>query len=84
MSLYYLALCFKEKQQYDLAMEQLKTASEEILIMDSTKKAVLYAQGEIAELMGDQKLASEFYKEIYQSDISYKDVAQKIEQAYSS
>lgn len=83
MALYYLGLCFKEKGQYDLAMDQLKTASDEILVMDDTKKDVLYAQGQIAELMGDSKLAAEFYKEIYQADIGYKDVAQKIEQAYS-
>jgi tetratricopeptide (TPR) repeat protein len=83
MALYYLGLCFKQKGQYDLAMDQLKTASEELLVMDNTKKDVLYAQGEVAELMGDNKLAADFYKEIYQADISYKDVAQKIEQAYN-
>jgi len=84
MALYYLGLCFKEKQQYDMAMDQLKTASAEILIMDTTKKNVLYAQGEVAELMGNPDLASEFYKEIYQADIGFKDVAQKIEQAYGA
>ena len=82
MALYYLGLCFKEKQQYDMAMDQLKTASAEILIMDNSKKDVLYAQGEIAELMGNKEMAAEFYKEIYQADIGFKDVAQKIELAY--
>ncbi len=82
MALYYLGLCFKEKQQYDMAMDQFKTASSEILIMDDSKKDVLYAQGEVSELMGKQDEAAEFYKEIYQSDISFRDVAQKIELAY--
>ncbi len=82
MSLYYLGLCFKEKEQYDMAMDQFKTASSEILIMDNSKKDVLYAQGEVSELMDKPEQASEFYKEIYQADIGYRDVAQKIELAY--
>lgn len=82
MSLYYLGLCFKEKQQFDMAMDQFKVASSEILIMDNTKKDVLYAQGEVSELMGKAEQATDFYKEIYQADIGYRDVAQKIEQAY--
>ncbi len=84
MALYYLGLCFKEKQQYDMAMDQFKTASAEILIMDDSKKDVLYAQGEVSELMGKPEQAAEFYKEIYQADIGYRDVSQKIEQAYGA
>ncbi|HEY8241337.1 MAG TPA: tetratricopeptide repeat protein, partial [Kiritimatiellia bacterium] len=41
-SLYYLALCFKAKQLYDLALEQLEKAASELPIMDDTKKDVLY------------------------------------------
>ena len=81
-SLYYLGLCFKAKKQYDLAMDQLEAASAEVLIMDKTKKDIIYEQGEISELMGDSARAADFYKEIYQSDIGYRDVAQKIEDAY--
>ena len=33
--------------------------------------------------MEDTAKAAEFYKEIYQADIGYKDVSQKIEQLYS-
>ncbi len=81
-ALYYLGLCFKSKKQYDLAMDQLKAASAEVLIMDGTKKDIIYEQGQVSELMGEAAEAAEFYKEIYQSDISYRDVAQKIEEAY--
>ncbi len=83
-ALYYLGLCFKAKKQYDLAMDQLGTASAEILIMDSSKKDVLYELGQVSELMGDSAKAAEFYKEIYQSDISYRDVSQKIEDLYAA
>ncbi len=83
-ALYYLGLCFKSKKQYDLAMDQLKAASVEVLVMDGTKKDIIYEQGLICELMGDAAQAAEYYKEIYQSDIGYRDVAQKIEQAYGA
>jgi tetratricopeptide (TPR) repeat protein len=83
-ALYYLGLCFKAKKQYDLAMDQLKAASAEVLIMDGMKKDIIYEQGEISELMGEAAQAANFYKEIYQSDISYRDVAQKIEEAYGA
>jgi len=82
-ALYYLGLCFKAKKQYDMAMDQLEAAATELLIMDRTKKDVLYEQGLVAELMGDMAKAGAFYKEIYQSDISYRDVTQKIEQLYA-
>lgn len=81
-ALYYLGLCFKAKKQYDLAMEQFKTASAEVLVMDATKKGIIYEQGQVAELTGDEKQAAEYYKEIYQSDIGYRDVADKIEAFY--
>ena len=32
--------------------------------------------------MGDKVKAAEYYKQIYQADISYKDIAQKIELLY--
>ncbi len=83
-SLYYLGLCFYQKQQFDLAKEQLEKAASEIAEMDDTKKEIYYMLGNILEKAGDMKNAIEYYKEIYQVDIAYKDVASKIEQAYSS
>ncbi len=83
-ALYYLGLCFKAKKQYDLASEQLEVASSELLVMDNTKKDVLYELGQVAELMGDAKKATDYYKDIYQADISFRDVDQKIEAFYGS
>jgi tetratricopeptide (TPR) repeat protein len=81
-SLYYLALCFKNKGQYDLAMQELEKAKEELSVMDETKKNICYELGTIAEILGDTAKAAEYYKQIYQSDISYKDVADKVERLY--
>ena len=81
-SFYYLALCFKQKQQYDIAAEQLEKAASELHLLDDTKKDVLYELGTIYEAMGKADKAAEYFKEIYAVDIGYRDVAAKIEKAY--
>lgn len=81
-SLYNLGVAFRQKRQYDLALDQLETAATEVVQMSDLKKAVLYELGEIYEITGDTAKAAERYKQIYQVDISYRDIAQKIEQVY--
>lgn len=81
-ALYYLALCFKEKKQYDIALEQLEKAASELNIMDNTKKDIFYEIGLLNEAMGQPDKAATFYKEIYSVDIRYKDVATRIEKTY--
>jgi tetratricopeptide (TPR) repeat protein len=83
-SLLRLALCFKQKRQYDLALEQLNLANSELPIMDAMKKDVLYELGQISESMNRRDQAAQFYKQIYQVDIGYKDVAAKVEGAYGA
>lgn len=80
-ALYYLALCFREKKQYDVAMRQLEGALAELPIMDANKKKVLYEVGNLLEMRGEKKKALDTYLQIYQVDIGYRDVAQKIEQS---
>jgi tetratricopeptide (TPR) repeat protein len=81
-TLYYLAMCFKQKKQYDMAIEQLKKAASEMSSMDDTKKDILYELGVILEATGKVSEAAEYYKQVYQVDIGYKDIAKKIEKAY--
>jgi tetratricopeptide (TPR) repeat protein len=81
-ALWYLARCFEKKGQFDIAAEQLEKAAEEMLVMDQTKKDVLYELGMVNEQMGRNEKALEYYKEIYSSDIGYRDVSKKIEQFY--
>lgn len=82
LSLYYLGLCFRSKKQYDVACRQLEAALKELPVLDANKKKVLYELGEIADLMEDPKKAAEFFMQIYQADISYRDVAERIESSY--
>ncbi len=81
-SLYYLALCFKQKQQYDIAAEQLEKAAGELHLLDETKKDILYELGSLYEAMQQPDKAAALFKEIYAVDIGYRDVAAKIENSY--
>jgi tetratricopeptide (TPR) repeat protein len=81
-ALYYLALCFTRKGQFDIAFEQLQKAASELTLMDDTKKDVVYEMGVLAEKMGRQQEAVAFFKEIYSVDIKYRDITQRIENSY--
>jgi tetratricopeptide (TPR) repeat protein len=83
-SLYHLGLCFLKKRQLDLAESQFQSALAEMTRMDEQKKQVLYALGELAEQNGARERAAEFFKQIYQVDIGYRDVAKKVENLYRS
>ena len=82
-SLYHLAMCFKHKEQYDLAFSELEKAASDLTRMDKTKKDICYALGELSELMGKREQAADYFKQIYQVDIQYRDIAEKIEQVYN-
>ena len=78
-ALFYLARCFKARGTLDLAVETLQEALKEIHGMSHTKKDILYEMGTIKDEMGDADGAMECYKQIYQVDYEYKDVATRIE-----
>lgn len=81
-SLFYIGRCFRAKQQYDMAIDQLRQAAAELPIMDDTKKSVVYELGSIYELTGRAAEAMDCFKQIYQIEIGYRDVATKVEQGY--
>ena len=81
-SLYYMARCFGEKGQNDIAAEQLAKAKTELIVMDETKKDIVYELGCIYETAGEIEKATEQFKEIYSVDIGFRDIAAKIEKHY--
>ncbi len=83
-SLFYIGRCFRAKKQYDMAIDQLQQAVAELPVMDDTKKAVVYELGSIYELTKRPDEAMECFKQIYQIEIGYLDVATKVEQGYKS
>ncbi len=81
-SLNMLGLCFKEKLMCDLAVSQFLKALELTRELDDETKEIVYNLGSTYETMGDNKRAIEEYKKIYEVDITYRDIAGKMEAAY--
>ncbi|WP_395740515.1 hypothetical protein [Prosthecobacter sp.] len=78
-----LGRCFERKNMNDLAKTSLMEASKELLVMDATKKEVLYELANVMEKMGDKAGSLEALKEIYNADYGYKDVARRVESSYT-
>ena len=78
----YLGKAYRLKGFYDLAIEQLNSLKNEIQIMDERKKNTIYELGCCYEGMQNPERAIEEFKLVYSSDISYRDVADKINAFY--
>ncbi len=74
--------CFRDKGMLDLAVAQFKKALSLTSNIDEKTKMILYNLGLAYEKMGKTEEAVSEFKKIYEVDISYKDVAKKIEEAY--
>lgn len=79
-----LGRTFRAKNMYDLAIKQLSDALADLHAMDGTKKQVLYEKGLIHHEMGDMAAALDSFKQIYEVDYGYRDVAQRVESSYSN
>ena len=80
----YLGRSYSRKKFFDLAIEQFNTLKSEIQIMDDRKKEAVYELGCCFEEMGQTEKAIEEFKLIYSADISFRDVADKINHYYSN
>jgi len=77
-----LGRTFRAKGMFDLSIKQLTDAIADLSAMDNTKKEVLYEKGIIHEEMGDKTSALDCFKQIYEVDYGYRDVAQRVESSY--
>jgi tetratricopeptide (TPR) repeat protein len=75
----HLGQAFTEKGQYDLAVRQLSEGIENKAIMDDEKKNLYYIRGTVYEKMGKPEEAKADFMAIYEVEIDFKDVKQKIE-----
>tara|TARA_B100000212_G_scaffold239367_1_gene182286 strand:+ start:3205 stop:4608 length:1404 start_codon:yes stop_codon:yes gene_type:complete len=80
----HLGRAYSRKNFNDLAIEQFNLLKNEIQVMDDRKKDAIYELGCCLESMGNKKSAIEEFKLIYSSDISFKDVADKINAFYKA
>ncbi len=78
-----LGKTFRAKNMHDLAIKQLSDALADLHAMDGTKKEVLYEKGLIHQDMGDAVAALESFKQIYEVDYGYRDVAKRVEDSYT-
>jgi len=83
-SLYYLGQSFARRNMSDLAIKTFQTAISEKVGFDEEKKELIYALGNVLEKMGKTAEAINEYKHIYEVDIGYKDVAQKVDAYYAN
>jgi len=80
----YLAQCFARRNMNDMAARKLQDALKEKLVFDDEKKEFIYQLGCILEKMGKKEEAIEQFKQIYEIDIGYKDVAAKVDAYYGA
>ncbi|MES2658594.1 MAG: tetratricopeptide repeat protein [Verrucomicrobiota bacterium] len=78
-----LARTFRAKGMFDLAIKQLSDALADLIAMDNTKKEVLYEKGLIHTEVNDKESALDCFKQIYEVDYGYRDVASRVEASYS-
>ncbi|MCH5283999.1 MAG: hypothetical protein J1E42_00250 [Akkermansiaceae bacterium] len=82
-SMLILGKCYAAKNMIDMAIRQLEDANAEQVTMDETKKELLYLIGDLYTQAGNTEKALENFKSIYEVDYGYRDVAQRVESAYS-
>ena len=79
-ALFHLAQCFQRKGFHDLARKEYQRALEGRPQVDDRAKEILYNLGAIAEAENDSAEARSLYARVFEVDISYRDVAVKMEQ----
>lgn len=77
-----LGRTFDAKGMTDLSIKQLKDANDELTQMDNTKKEILYELGVIYAKAEKKDEALECFKQIYEIDYGYRDVAARVEGSY--
>ncbi len=78
----YLGRCFARRGMNDMAARKIQDALKEKPGFDDERKEMLYELGCILEKMGKADDAIEQFKQIYEADIGYKDVAAKVDAYY--
>jgi predicted Zn-dependent protease len=83
-SITYLAKCFQQRGMFDLAARRLQEVLKEKISFDEEKKDLVYTLGSVYEKMNKKDEAMEQFKQIYEIDMAYRDVAQKVDDYYAS
>ena len=79
----YFGQCLAAKGMNDMAARKLQEALKETPGFDDEKKELIYMLGSVLEKMGKKEEAIDQFKQIYENDMGYKDVAAKVDAYYS-
>ena len=79
----YFGQCLAAKGMNDMAARKLQEALKEKPGFDDEKKELIYMLGSVLEKMGKKEEAIDQFKQIYENDMGYKDVAAKVDAHYS-
>jgi tetratricopeptide (TPR) repeat protein len=77
-----LGLAFLKRGMLDFAINRLSLAESELPVMDEVKKEISYNLGLAYEVNKQPEKALEQWKKIYEVDMSYRDVAVRVEASY--
>jgi len=77
-----LGKCFALKELDELAIEQFEKALEGSNLMEDAGKDIAYNLGALYEKIGNYAAAEDAYKKIFEIDIGYRDIAEKMEAVY--
>jgi tetratricopeptide (TPR) repeat protein len=78
-----LGQCYVSRNMNDLAAKTLSDAVSELTAMDAVKKDLLYVLGTVYEATGEREKSIDCFKQIYEVDYGYRDVAHKVESSYA-
>lgn len=81
-SLGYLGQCFSRRGLHDVAVRTLEKAIGEKSSFDDEKKELIFQLGLALEAMGRKADAIEQFKQIYEVDIGFRDVAARVDAFY--
>ena len=77
-----IGLCLVTKGMYDRAVGAFERALDRVEFINEAAKSIYYDLGETYEKMGDWKNAEQAYGKIYESDIGYRDISEKMDVVY--
>ncbi len=83
-ALHYLGRCFLQRGIFDLAIRPIQNAINEKEVFDEQRKDLAYDLALIYEKMNKPEEAIEQFKQIYEVDIDYKDVSEKVDDYYAN
>ena len=81
-ALTYLGQCFSKRGMNDMAARTLQNALDKKEVMDNEKMNLFYQLGCVLDQMGKKEDSIEQFKQIYERDIDYRDVANRVDAYY--